>query len=362
MSGKTTLRQSAAILRRCRIAVGAETGLGHLACAVGVPNVIVIGGGHAGRFMPYSSTTSLATLPLECFDCDWNCKYQRAHCVMDVAPEVVEFAVRETLRKKADKPRLFIHPQSRYTQGENMPAWKIACKFLKFENLEVIPAEFEPKPRKERAPLRTFKTDMRPAAVQAALEKAKALRDAGRADESLWVLEKAIDENDRFPGLMVMKAELYVQAGMIEEAKEILWATLLRFPFAVDALNNIVVVEILQMRYESALGLLKRVLDIDPENAIALSNLQFIESGLLVRSKLASAEQSIMNGEFKSARESLTEIVHTYPDNQDALTDLAIVEAQEGNHGEALKILQMVIAENPSSEFAAELMERMLLR
>lgn len=362
LSGKTTLRQSAAILRKCRIAVGAETGLAHLACAVDVPNVVVIGGGHMGYFMPYTPITSLVTLPLGCFDCDWKCKYPRSHCVIDVAPEVVEFAVRETLRTKSDKPRLFIHPQSQYMQEENMPAWKITGKYLNVENLDVIPAEFEPKPRKARAALRTFKTDVKPDAVVAALEKAKALRDAGRADDSLSILEEAIDKNAQFPDLVVMKAELYIQAGRIEEAKEILWGTIMKCPFDVNALNNIVVIEILQMRHESALGLLKRVLDIDPENAIALSNLQFIENGLLVRSKLASAEQSIINGEFKSARKSLIEIVHTYPDNQDALTDLAIVEAQEGNNGEALKILQMVIAENPSSEFAAQLMERMLQR
>jgi ADP-heptose:LPS heptosyltransferase len=45
LSGKTTLRQCAAILRRCRLAVGAETGLAHIACAVGTPNVILLGGG-----------------------------------------------------------------------------------------------------------------------------------------------------------------------------------------------------------------------------------------------------------------------------------------------------------------------------
>ncbi|MCL5267390.1 MAG: tetratricopeptide repeat protein [Bacteroidetes bacterium] len=362
LSGKTTLRQSAAILKKCRMAVGAETGLGHLACAVGVPNVIVIGGGHAGRFMPYSPTTSLVTLPLECFDCDWTCKFKKAHCVMDLAPEVIEYAVKETLRTKSDKPRMFLHPQSRWAQGKNMPAWKMAGKFLKPEKLEVIQVGFETKSQKERVSLRSFKPQEKPAAVAAALEEAKAMRDAGRFDESLSVLERAIDENAHFPDLMVLKAELYVQAGRIEEAKEILWSTILKFPFDVQALNNIIVVEILQRRYESALGLLRRVLDIDPDNGVALSNLRFIENGLLVRSKLISAEQSIMKGEFKLARKSLNEIFETYPDNEDALTDLAIVEAQEGNNGEALKILQMVMAENPASEFAAQLMEKMLLK
>jgi len=74
LSGKLTLRQSAAILKRCRLAVGAETGLAHVACAVGTHNVILLGGGHFGRFMPYSPLTSVISLPLECFGCDWKSK------------------------------------------------------------------------------------------------------------------------------------------------------------------------------------------------------------------------------------------------------------------------------------------------
>ena len=44
-SGQTTIRQTAAILKRCRLAVGAETAAAHVASAVGTPNVILLGGG-----------------------------------------------------------------------------------------------------------------------------------------------------------------------------------------------------------------------------------------------------------------------------------------------------------------------------
>ncbi len=362
LCGETTIRQSASILKRCRIAVGAETGLGHLACAVGVPNVIVIGGGHAGRFMPYTPTTSLVTLPLECFDCDWTCRYQKAHCVIDISPDVLEFAVRETLRVNSEKPRMFVEPQSRWIQGSGMPAWKMAGKFFKYDKLDIVEVESDPAKQRIRSTKRNSRSQDKPPAVGAALERAKSLRDAGKIDESLSVLDKAIRDSKNFPDLMNMKAELFIQAGRLEEAKEILWKTILNFPFDVQALNNVVVIEIMQERYESALGLLKRVLDIDPDNQVALSNLGYIENGLLVRSKLASAEQCILKGEFKSARRSLNEIFEAYPNNEDALTDLAIVEAQEGNNGEALKILQVVLAGNTHSDFAAQMMEKLLLK
>ncbi len=76
LSGKCTIRQSAAILKRCKLAVGAETGLAHIACAVGTPNVILLGGGHFGRFMPYSPETSAVVNPLECFGCNWQSSIQ----------------------------------------------------------------------------------------------------------------------------------------------------------------------------------------------------------------------------------------------------------------------------------------------
>ncbi len=369
LSGKTTLRQSASILKKCKIAVGAETGLGHLACAVGVPNVIVIGGGHVGRFMPYASTTSLVTLLLECFDCDWTCKYKRAHCVADVAPEVLEFAVRETFRVSSARPRLFVHPQSRWKPGKDRPSWKMAGKFLKFDSLEVIPVEFEEKspaftssPRVKRSPFESFKPKEKPAAVVAALQKATALRDEGKIDAALAVIDEAIGGNSQFPDLMNLKAELLLQVGDIETAKEILWDIVSAFPFDVQVLNNIVVIEVIQKRYASAIGVLKRLLDIDPQNEIALSNLHFVEDELAERWKVVDAEQAILENDYNSARAVLDEILAANPGNEDAHVDLAVVEAHEGKHDEALRRLQSVLTSNPGNEYALQLMEKILLK
>ncbi len=97
LSGKTTLLQAAAILRRCRLAVGAETALAHIACAVSTPNVVLLGGGHFGRFMPYSALTTVACLPLACYGCDWKCKYDRVHCTWDMDPSVLSAAFSHAL-------------------------------------------------------------------------------------------------------------------------------------------------------------------------------------------------------------------------------------------------------------------------
>lgn len=139
LCGRLSLRQSAAILKQCRLAVGAETGLAHLAAAVDVPHVVVIGGGHFGRFMPYSPKTTLAALPLDCYGCNWLCRYEqeRNYCIQDLQPAVLSEAVRETFEKSSSKPRIFIQDQPLYKKPESGPSWKLFSKFIDTSAVEI---------------------------------------------------------------------------------------------------------------------------------------------------------------------------------------------------------------------------------
>jgi ADP-heptose:LPS heptosyltransferase/glycosyltransferase involved in cell wall biosynthesis len=141
LSGRTTLRQTAAILKRCRLAVGAETGTAHMACAVGTPNVVLLGGGHFGRFMPYSPLTSIACLPLECYQCNWRCKFGSPHCVWDISPHVITEAVRSALEELSHKPRVFYQGQSMWSSSPELPAWKDPAMFMDGETGVFIPVE-----------------------------------------------------------------------------------------------------------------------------------------------------------------------------------------------------------------------------
>ncbi len=369
LSGKTTLRQTAAILKRCRLSLGAETGIAHIACAVGVPNVIVIGGGHFGRFMPYSPLTSLVALPLECYWCDWICKYGRSHCVTDIAPEVVEFAVKETLRSNSERPRLFLHAKTQWNPADAMPPWKMVDKFVTSGNVEIIPVEFTqhfdhiPVSGSElESKLSGYKSKEKPEAVSLALKIATDLREQGKPEEALNVIEKAVEENSAFPDLLNFKAELKLQLGLLEEAKTILWNIIMSVPFDVNAMNNIAVIEIIEKRYDSALGVLQRLLEVEPNNEAALSNLQFINNNLAVQSRLIDAERFIMNKDYEAARSLLNEILEANSAHEDALADLALVETHEGNYDAALKDLQKVLNINPQNGYALQLMEKLLLR
>lgn len=105
LCGRLSVSASVALLRDCRVAVGTETGLAHMACALGVPQVIVLGGGHFGRFMPYSPLTTAVSLPLACYRCNWHCTQAEPYCVAAVQPGAVERAVEAVLGGPGDTPR-----------------------------------------------------------------------------------------------------------------------------------------------------------------------------------------------------------------------------------------------------------------
>jgi ADP-heptose:LPS heptosyltransferase/2-polyprenyl-3-methyl-5-hydroxy-6-metoxy-1,4-benzoquinol methylase len=138
LCGKLSLRESAAIISQCGLAVGAETGLAHIACAVSTPNVIILGGGHFGRFMPYSPLTSAVCIPLECYRCNWKCPFNHAYCVQQIAPNVLYQALKHTLAKTSPVPRVFVQSTEHYKSSGCSPQWKpINPSFLRHQ-CEVI--------------------------------------------------------------------------------------------------------------------------------------------------------------------------------------------------------------------------------
>jgi len=141
LSGQITLRQTASILKRCRLAVGADTAIAHIACVVRTPNVILLGGAHFGRFMPYSPLTTVVSLPLECYGCDWQCRYDRVYCVWDVAAEVISEAIRQTLSGPSAKPRVFVQGASLWNVVPGRPRPKAPDKLIDMNSVNVICVE-----------------------------------------------------------------------------------------------------------------------------------------------------------------------------------------------------------------------------
>ncbi len=137
LCGETTIRRAAAIIKRCRLAVGAECGLAHVARAVDAPDVILPGGGQFGRFSPCSTGATAACLPLDCFGCDWKCRYETPHCIRGVLPEVVADAVKAALASPPKRIRVFVQGESLWNPLPGQPEWRLRDQALPPGRVEI---------------------------------------------------------------------------------------------------------------------------------------------------------------------------------------------------------------------------------
>ena len=100
--GKTTLRQTAALIKRCRLFVGNDSGPMHMAVAMGVPVVEVCCHPNAGsaqhlnspiRFGPWQVTHVVIQPEQPLHPCTDACLAQYAHCIGSISVERVKRAI-----------------------------------------------------------------------------------------------------------------------------------------------------------------------------------------------------------------------------------------------------------------------------
>ena len=102
LRGRTDLHDLIAILAHARIVLSNDSAPAHLAAALGVPVVVVGGGGMPARYLPYPAgdpTTDQPRVvtvdpPWPCFGCGWHCRYAPpraapAPCVAAVTVDAV---------------------------------------------------------------------------------------------------------------------------------------------------------------------------------------------------------------------------------------------------------------------------------
>ncbi len=76
--GKTSLNDLVEIIRNSRLVLGNETSAIHIAAILNIPSVCISGGGHFGRFIPYShgyplTNPSAIIHKMSCYGCSWIC-------------------------------------------------------------------------------------------------------------------------------------------------------------------------------------------------------------------------------------------------------------------------------------------------
>lgn len=96
LAGTLSLLQAVEKVANAALVVSPETGLAHIAATSGVPTLVLAGGGHWERFIPYSETApvhlKVLTRVLPCFGCGWHCGYQLSQekpvpCLPHTLPE-----------------------------------------------------------------------------------------------------------------------------------------------------------------------------------------------------------------------------------------------------------------------------------
>ena len=103
-AGRTTLPELAALIKHSRLVISNETGAVHMATALAVPSICLLGGGHFGRFMPYvveRDCVGPASGPvfhrMDCYGCNWHCPFP--HGPGKPAPCVANIGVGEVFEK-----------------------------------------------------------------------------------------------------------------------------------------------------------------------------------------------------------------------------------------------------------------------
>lgn len=79
MTGKNSLPEFTQLVASSRLVVSNDTNTVHIAAACRTPVICLLGGGHFGRFMPYSDRMPFKPITIyeemPCYNCSWNCKY-----------------------------------------------------------------------------------------------------------------------------------------------------------------------------------------------------------------------------------------------------------------------------------------------
>lgn len=109
LAGKTSLAEFAEVVRHAQCLIGNETSAVHIAAAVGTASVCVLGGGHFGRFMPYTEAAKgmkpvAVYKSMPCFRCNWECNQANKDggsvpCISGITVEQVLAGAEQALAK-----------------------------------------------------------------------------------------------------------------------------------------------------------------------------------------------------------------------------------------------------------------------
>jgi len=85
-----------------RAVLTVDTATAHIATALDIPTVVILGGGHYRQFGPWQKSVRQVWIsnPLPCFHCNWHCTQPEAYCITRVAPARLAAAMSQVLLRQ----------------------------------------------------------------------------------------------------------------------------------------------------------------------------------------------------------------------------------------------------------------------
>jgi len=101
-SGQTSLMEAAVVINSSILFIGNDSGLTHLAKALGKKFIGFIGGYHFGVFFPYlvCNTDNYIYREIDCFGCERNCIFENPECVNDIDSDFIINKIEEILHER----------------------------------------------------------------------------------------------------------------------------------------------------------------------------------------------------------------------------------------------------------------------
>lgn len=97
--GKTTLLELVKVIGQASLLVSTESSAMHAASLTGTESIIIMGGGHFGRFTPNTGKCHIINYLMDCYYCNWNCPYyikgQAVPCIDKIETENI---IREVVK------------------------------------------------------------------------------------------------------------------------------------------------------------------------------------------------------------------------------------------------------------------------
>lgn len=97
--GKTSFYEAAQLIAHCKLFIGNDSGLMHLAVKFGKPFVGIFGGGAYNRFLPYitNKNQKYYTYNMPCLGCEWICNYKEKYCLNKIDKNNILIAIQNIL-------------------------------------------------------------------------------------------------------------------------------------------------------------------------------------------------------------------------------------------------------------------------